>query len=729
MHPILQSNWIKFPESLGEATAEFLLSFPLAEAPVSATLQATALGIYAAQLNGQKVGGEVLAPGWTNFRKRLQYQTYDVTSLLAPGGENTLAIAVGRGWRMQAREQDWVQPALGGKETALIAALELRFADGSTRTYNTDSAWRCREGKTRMSNIYNGETYDAGFVDSYLRPVEVLKKYPKEILIPLEGERIVEVERLPVQKIFTTPEGEVVLDFGQNMTGYVEFKIEGAAGKTGTLRHAEILDAAGNFYTENLRGAAEEIRFICDGNAQTYKPTFSFQGFRYVQPKDWPCEVRPEDFTAIVVHSEMKRTGFFECSEPLVNQLFHNIVWGQKGNFLDVPTDCPQRDERLGWTGDAQVFCRTASYLFDCERFFKKWLADLASEQFANGGVPHVIPRMGWDGDSSTGWADAAVICPWQMYLTFGDKANLHRQFASMRGWVDYMIDRSEDGLWNSEGHFSDWLHLEDLSHDPHELQLKFYLQNAYLAYSTALLIKAGTALGIPVETYQAQLQQTKEAFVRTFIRDGKVLYNTQTTCAIALYFDLAGDAKESIAAQLAGLVRTAGHLTTGFLGTPYLLHALSSNGYTELAYDLLLRREFPSWLYPVTQGATTIWERWDGQRPDGSFQNVGMNSFNHYAYGAIGDWLFGVAAGIQTDESTPGFRHILFAPQPDARLEHLSAAIETRFGRVESGWKRSGGTVIYNFTVPEGCTATAHLGGRAIQLAPGKVSLTIDAD
>ncbi len=721
MDSIFHASWIQFPENLGEATAEFLLSFPLPEAPVSATLQATALGVYAARLDGKKIGGEVLAPGWTNYRKRLQYQTYDVTALLTPGQRNTLSIEVARGWRMHAREKDWMQPLLGGKDTALIAALELRFADGSTRLYTTDAAWRCRQGKTRAANIYIGETYDAGFEDRWLRPATVLK-YPQEILIPLEGERIVEVERLPVRAMLTTPEGELVLDFGQNLTGYVEFRIEGEAGKTATLRHAEVLDAEGNFYTANLRSADEEIKFICDGKAHTFKPTFTFQGFRYVQPQDWPCEVRPEDFTAIVVHSEMKRIGYFECSEPMLNQLFHNIVWGQKGNFLDIPTDCPQRDERLGWTGDAQVFCRTASYLFDCERFFKKWLSDLASEQYANGGIPHVIPRMHWDGDSSTGWADAAVICPWQMYLTYGNRDNLLLQFDSMRRWVDYMAARSKDGLWMSEHHFGDWLCLDE-EPTPHAV-----LRNAYFAYSTGLLVKAGEVLGVDMSAYKAMREKTGEAFSAAFIENGEMTCNTQTACALALYFDLAqGETRKSVAAQLARLVRDAGHLKTGFLGTPYLLHVLSENGYTELAYELLLRREYPSWLYPVTMGATTVWERWDGQRPDGSFQDVGMNSFNHYAYGAVGDWMLGVAAGIQTDESAPGFRHIVFAPQPDARLDYVTGAIETRYGRVESGWKRSGDTVVYTFTVPEGCSATAYAGGRAIELKPGTQSVTVE--
>ncbi|MCL2300914.1 MAG: glycoside hydrolase family 78 protein [Firmicutes bacterium] len=719
--PIFAASWLQYPKKTGEAPIEFLFDFTPRGPAKKATLQATALGVYAATLNGAKVGGEVLAPGWTNYRKRLQYQTYDITELLAEG-VNRLSIELGPGWRMHEKNRNkrhaklWPGPLPGGRETALLAALTLEYKDGTRETLSTGDGWRCRKSKTRCANMYNGETYDAGFVDKHPLPARTVD-FPKDILIPLQGERIVETERLPVQRMFTTPQGELVLDFGQVLTGYVEFQIKGPAKKKGTLRHAEILDAAGNFYTANLRRAKQEIEFVCDGKPHVYLPAFTFQGFRYVQPKGWPCEVKPEDFTAVVVHSEMKRTGYFECSEPLVNRLFSNVVWGMRGNFLDVPTDCPQRDERLGWTGDAQVFCRTASYLYDCERFFSKWLADLAGEQLPNGGVPHVIPRVHWNGDSSAGWADAAVICPWEIYRTYGNQEILRRQFDSMRAWVDYMIAHSKGGLWTGGGHFGDWLNLDGKDATP-----KPVLQGAFFAYSTGILVKAGEALGIDVEKYRVQRQQTEQAFRREFIRDGKLACNTQTACALALHFGLVqGDMRKSVAAQLESLIRACGHLTTGFLGAPYLLHALSENGLASLAYGLLLRREYPSWLYPVTMGATTIWERWDGQRPDGSFQSAGMNSFNHYAYGSVADWLFGAVAGIQTDEAGPGFRHIVFAPRPDARLDYAHAEIDTRRGLVKAGWRKSGEGFAYAFTVPEGCTAEARLEGRVITLGPGE--------
>ncbi|MDR2647950.1 MAG: glycoside hydrolase family 78 protein [Oscillospiraceae bacterium] len=724
MESIFTAQWIKFPLDLDEGAAAFLLDFTLEKPVQKATLQATALGIYTAEINARQVGGEVLAPGWTNYRKRLQYQTYDVTDLLAQG-KNNISIEVGRGWRMHAREKDWLQPDLPGKSTALIATLSVDFADGTSTTFRTGGDWLCKESKTRGSNIYNGEIYDAGFEDRFLRPAQVID-YPHEILMPLQGERIVETERLPVQKIFTTPEGELVLDFGQVLTGYVAFRIKSKKGSTAILRHAETLDTAGNFYTANLRTAKQEIVFIGDGEAHSFKPRFSFQGFRYIQPKNWPCEVKAEDFEAIVVHSEMKRTGYFESSSPLLNRLFENIVWGQRGNFLDVPTDCPQRDERLGWTGDAQVFVRTASYIYDCERFFDKWLADLASEQYANGAVPHVIPRMHWDGEASCGWADAAVICPWQIYLTYGSKELLARQFSSMCAWVDYMRARTVGDLWEGGDHFGDWVHLDGNGNPT----TKYFLQNAYFAYSASIVIKAGKVLGLDVSGYEDQLARTKTAFAKEFIQDGKVLCNTQSACAIALYFDLVPAAqKQSVAAQLENLIKTKGHMTTGFLGTPYLLHALSQSGRAQMAYDLLLREEYPSWLYSVKAGATTIWEHWDGMKPDGTMWDVSMNSFNHYAYGCVADWMFGVAAGIELDEENPAFAVVRFKPQTTARLDYVKASIDTRHGLVQSAWARKDGVTLYTFTVPDGVSATAEFGGRTVLLNAGEHSFSIQDD
>jgi alpha-L-rhamnosidase len=660
----------------------------------------------------------------------VQFQTYDVTALVQKG-ENVLCIEVGQGWRKRCREEDG-PGGKDGQEPALAAALQLRYADGTEEIIVTHGSangwntvpyqWRCRQSKTRLSSIYNGEvvdtTFDPGPVEHETRNVEGLDG----LLVPAQGERIAETQRLPVQKIITTPRGETVLDFGQVLTGYVEFFIDGPKGARAVLKHAEILDKQGNLYTENLRGARQEIIFICDGQPHTFKPKFTFMGFRYVRVVDWPGEVRPEDFTAIVVHSEMKRIGHFECSNPELNRLFENVVWGMRGNYLDVPTDCPQRDERLGWTGDAQVFVRTGSYIYDVEKFFSKWLGDLASEQHADGLVPHVIPTVHFcDEGGSTGWGDAAVICPWQIYLTYGSREILLQQWNSMRAWVDYMAARSEDGLWRGGNHFGDWLDLCG-ENTPNEVS-----QNAFFAHSTELLIKAGRVLGASVARYETLLQRTKEAFRKAFIKDGKMRCNSQTACVLALCFGLVqGDERASIALQLEELLRARGHLTTGFLGAGHLLHALSENGRTELAYDLLLRREYPSWLYPVTQGATTVWERWDGLRPDGSFQDVGMNSFNHYAYGAVADWLFGDAAGIKTDESAPGFTHIVFEPLTDPRLEHLQASIETRHGLVASAWRKSDDGFVHEFTVPQGCTATVRLGGKELLIGAGTKTITV---
>ncbi|MDR1734752.1 MAG: glycoside hydrolase family 78 protein [Oscillospiraceae bacterium] len=730
MDHVLKAPWLRYPQPIEEQAAEFILEFDAPTDVTGAILQCSALGVYYAQLNGSKVGDQVLAPGWTNYRKRLQYETYDVLSLIKEG-KNVLSIEVAKGWRMHAREKDWIQPGFSQKEIALIACIVLTDAEGKETVIDKKDKWKCRESKTRFANLYDGEVYDPQYrfarpgASDFLQPSEL--KLPHEILIPRQGEKIKEIEELPAKAILKTPNGETIIDFGQNISGYVRFRIRGGDRAPAILLHAETLDAAGNFYTKNLRSAQQRITFIPDGAEHTYQPKFTWQGFRYVQPLHWPCELRLEDFTAVAVHSDLKRTGHFACSEPDLNRLYENIVWSMRDNYLDVPTDCPQRDERLGWTGDAQVFVRTATYIYDVERFFDKWLADLASEQFADGGIPHVIPRIFWDGDSSCGWADAAVVCPWRMYLTYGNKSILVKQYNSMQGWIDYMRRRTKDGLWVGGGHFGDWLNLDGPEGTssggatPHLL-----LQNAFFAYSTSLFIQAGDVLGLDMAEYEASLDALKTAYQKEFIADGICTVPTQTACALTLYFGLAGADRESIAAQLAGLVRECGHLKTGFLGTPYLLHALSDNGYADLAYDLLLHKDFPGWLYPLSRGATTMWEHWDGLKPDGTMWSDGMNSFNHYAYGAVYDWMFSTMCGIREQADAPGFKHIVFAPISDNRISYAEASLETRQGLVSSRWERqTDGTVLYTFQVPPGTAAEALLAGKLLPLKAGTNTFT----
>lgn len=710
-----RSEWIKGCEKNLRGGTVYLKNFRCAAKAEKAILKITALGVYEAKLNDERVGDFILAPGWTSYLNRLQVQSYDVTNLLKT--ENSLEVTVGQGWRAIANKRDG-SDFLGYRDTALIAELTIVYADGRTESIVTDSSWTARESKLRYTNIYDGDIYDATFKAGSARHC-ICVDLEKDMLIPQEGEKIVEHERMPALQIIKTPAGETVIDFGQNMTGYVEFSIKGTPGAQATISHGEILDCDGNFYNANYRSADAQIKFVCDGEEHTYKSALTFFGFRYIRLENWPDEVKKENFTAIVVHSDIRRTGYFECSDETVNKLFKNIIWGQKSNFLDVPTDCPQRDERLGWTGDAQVFVRTASLNFDVEHFFKKWLHDLAADQGRDGCVPHVVPNIFDDMGGSSAWSDAAVICPWEIYRTYGDKAVLEEQFDSMKAWIDWMRERSENGRRSGGSHFGDWLGLDSPEGSYKGSTPDDLIATAYYKYSTELFIKAAHALGRDVAEYENIPAEAAKAFRREYMENGRVKNATQTACVLALYFDITDD-RAATATQLNELVKRAGHLETGFVGTPYLLHALSDNGYAETAYDLLLRREYPSWLYPISKGATTVWEHWDGIKPDGTMWSTDMNSFNHYAYGAVADWMYGAAAGINSDPDRPGFEHIIFRPVTDRRLDFVKASIDTRRGTVASEWRRENGRIKYIFTVPEGCCASVIIGGEKHEVGAG---------
>ena len=710
-----RSEWIKGCEKNLRGGTVYLKNFRCAAKAEKAMLEITALGVYEAKLNGERIGDFILAPGWTSYSNRLQVQSYDVTNLLKT--ENSLEVTVGQGWRAIANKRDG-SDFLGYRDTALIAELTIVYADGTAESIVTDSSWTARESKLRYTNIYDGDIYDATFKAGSARHC-ICVDLEKDMLIPQEGEKIVEQERMPALQVIKTPAGETVIDFGQNMTGYVEFRIKGTPGAQATISHGETLDRDGNFYNANYRSADAQIKFVCDGEEHIYKSALTFFGFRYIRLENWPDEIKKENFTAVVVHSDIRRTGYFECSDEAVNKLFKNIIWGQKSNFLDVPTDCPQRDERLGWTGDAQVFVRTASLNFDVERFFKKWLRDLAADQGRDGCVPHVIPNISDGMGGSSAWSDAAVICPWEIYRTYGDKKILEDQFDSMKAWIDWMRERSENGRRSGGSHFGDWLGLDSPEGSYKGSTPEDLIATAYYKYSTELFIKAAHALGRDVAEYENIPAEAAAAFRREYMENGRVKNATQTACVLALYFDITDD-RAATATQLNELVKRAGHLETGFVGTPYLLHALSDNGYAETAYDLLLRREYPSWLYPISKGATTVWEHWDGIKPDGTMWSTDMNSFNHYAYGAVADWMYGAAAGINSDPDRPGFEHIIFRPVTDRRLDFVKASIDTRRGTVASEWRRENGRIKYIFTVPEGCCASVIIGGEKHEVGAG---------
>ena len=718
----------------------------------------TSLGLYELEVNGKRVGDQLFTPGWTSYAKRLQYQTYDVTDHLRPGA-NAVGATLGDGW--YRGNLAWGKKRnLYGDRLALLCQLRIDYVDGRVDIVGTDGAWKSATGPIRRSDIYMGETYDArlerpgwtapGYADADWKPVRVVAPERRALVAPA-GPPVRRIEELRPVKILKTPAGETVADMGQNLVGHVRLKVRGPAGTKVTLRHVEVLDKAGNVYTANLRVARQEVSYILKGGGdEVYEPHFTFQGFRYVAIEGWPGEPTLDRLTGVVVHSDMGRTGQFKTSNPLLDQLQHNIAWGQKGNFLDVPTDCPQRDERLGWTGDAQVFARTAAFNMDVAGFFTKWLADVAADQQADGAVPFVVPDVlsenGRGASASAAWADAAVIIPWTMYLSYGDARILETQYPSMKGWVEYMRRQAgEKNLWNTGFHFGDWLAFATTASDyPGATTGKDLIATAFYAHSTDLLQRTAAVLGKTddARAYEALLPKIKEAFVQEFVTaSGRVGENTQTAYALALQFDLLPEGLRGEAARrLAAEVRARGHLTTGFVGTPYLCQVLSRYGHADVAYRLLNRQEYPSWLYPVKQGATTIWERWDGQKPDGSFQDAGMNSFNHYAYGAIGEWMYRVIAGLDVDPEEPGYKHVLAQPQPGGGLTSADARLETLYGEASSGWALADDRLTVSVAVPPNARGTVRLPlasvalvtetGRPVAGAPGvRKAVQVDAD
>ncbi len=695
----------------------------------SARAYVTSLGLYELEINGRRVGDQVFTPGWTSYGKRLQYQTYDVTALLRDG-PNAIGATLGDGW-FRGNLAYRRQRNLYGASLALLCQLRIEGADGRVQVVGTDGTWKSATGPVRMSDIYNGETYDArlerpgwstaGYDDKDWVPVKVAEPAKRALVAPA-GPPVRKIEEIRPVKVLKTPAGETVVDMGQNMVGYVRLKVRGPAGTSVTLRHAEVLDKAGNFYTANLRAAKQQVTYVLKGaGEEVYEPHFSFQGFRYVAVEGWPGELTLDALTGVVVHSDMPVTGQFTASNPMLNQLQHNILWGQKGNFLDVPTDCPQRDERLGWTGDAQVFSRTAAFNMDVAGFFTKWLGDVAADQNAKGSVPFVVPDVLSQGDQFAGgsaaWADAATIIPWNMYLSYGDTRLLERQYPSMKAWVEYMRKRGRRRR-TSGTPASTSATGSPSPRPPPTTPGPRPARTSSPPRSTPTRRTSSSArrnvLGKKDEAaeYAALLPKIKEAFRKEFVTaSGRVGENTQTAYALALQFDLLPEELRAEAARrLAAEVKTRGHLTTGFVGTPYLCHVLSRYGHTDLAYRLLNRKEYPSWLYPVTQGATTIWERWDGLKPDGSFQDAGMNSFNHYAYGAIGEWMYRVVAGLEVDPAEPGYKHVLVQPQPGGGLASAEARLETLYGEAASGWSVADGKATVSATVPPNAHGTIRL-------------------
>jgi alpha-L-rhamnosidase len=708
-----QAKWIQagFKEDSASRPAHyFRKSFTLNRKVKQAKIYITCHGLYEATLNGKRIGRAYLTPGWTEYKKRLQYQEYDVTSQLQPGN-NTLDVVLGDGW-YRGNFGFGGHRNYYGKELALLCQLELTYSNGKKEVIGSDGSWQSTNGPIRYAEINNGETIDARMPVKNWTGVHTAN-YGYNDLIPTEAEPITKHETFKPVKIFTTPKGEKVIDFGQNLVGWVMMKVSGPAGTKITIRHAEVLDKEGNFYTENLRGAKATSTYILNGNGEeNFEPHFTYYGFRYIAVDGYPGDLKPDDFTAVALYADMAPTGTFECSNPLLNQLQHNIQWGQKGNFLDVPTDCPQRDERLGWTGDAQVFSRTAAFNFNVHRFFSKWMKDVALDQRPDGAATNVVPDVLNGAGGATGWADVTTIIPWNMYLVYGDKSFLERQYPSMKAWVDYMTHNSVNDLWNKGRHFGDWLSYRSPNDDGSDaITDKYEIAQCFYAHSTQLLINTAKVLGKTDDAakYEELLKKIKDAYNHEYVTaSGRLMSNTQTAYVLALQFDMLPEATRPVAAKyLADNIQMYNnHLTTGFLGTPYLCHVLSRFGYDDLAYKLLLQDTYPSWLYPVKKGATTIWERWDGIKPDGNFQASSMNSFNHYAYGAIGDWMYRVMAGIDTDPDYPGYKKIIIKPHPGGKITYCKASLKTQYGIISLNWHIEDNKFKMDVVVPKNTTA-----------------------
>ncbi len=710
----------------------FRKTFSTTKKIASATVSITARGLYEAQINGKRVGTAYLTPGWTSYNKHLQFQTYDVTNLLV-SGQNAIGVLLGSGWYRTRLGWENNQN-IYGSQTALLCQLTVHYTDGSIETINSDTSWKTAQSSIRYAEIYNGEVQDTRKqpanwsrvpFDDVAWPNAIVRDAPKTNLVASINEPIRQHETFAPVKVLTTPKGETVLDFGQNLVGWVKLRVQGQAGQTIRLSHVEMLDKTGNLYFDNLRTAKAQATYTLTGNGiETLEPHFTFFGFRYVRVEGITGPIDPANFTAVALYSDMRPTGSFSCSNPLVNQLQKNIQWGQRGNFLDVPTDCPQRDERLGWTGDAEVFSRTASFNFNVNQFFAKWLIDVAADQAETGAVPFVIPNVlkGFAGlgvVGAAGWSDASIIIPWTMYIAYGDRQTVERQYPSMKAYLNYMRNSAKGDLWNTGFQFADWLSYrvddsKEMIGQKSAITDNYLVAQCFYAYSAQLMAKSARLLGKTDDAaeYDALLARIKAAFQREFMTtSGRLISETQTAYILALQFDMIPeDLRPQAVDRLEANIKSYNyHLTTGFLGTPFLNPVLTRFGKNDVAYKLLLQDTYPSWLFPIKMGATTMWERWDSQKPDSTFQSPSMTSFNHYAYGAVGDWMYRTIAGLDTHEAGAGYHDIIIKPQPGGGLTSATASLQTNYGLLSSGWTIQNGQFRLEVEIPANTSATVY--------------------
>ncbi|AWB87349.1 glycoside hydrolase family 78 protein [Mycetocola zhujimingii] len=705
--------------------SEFSVTAPIARA----RLYVSAHGLHETEINGRRVGDNILSPGWTVYGSRLRYYTHDVTDLVQ-AGQNAIGAYLADGWYRGRIGFNGGARNLYGDDLSFIAQLEIDHVDGTRQTIVTDADWKASFGPLLFSGLYDGEHYDATqeqsgwsqpeFDDVGWTRVAVGERDPGTLVAP-EGPPVRCTEVVPPVSVSRTADGRYLLDFGQNLVGRLSVRADGPNGTTIRLRHAEVMQD-GELYTRPLRQAAATDVLVLNGEGpREWEPRFTIHGFRYAEISGWPGELKGDDVVARVYHSDMERTGWFETSDPLVNRLHDNVLWSMRGNFVDIPTDCPQRDERLGWTGDLQVFAPTASFLYDVTGMLSSWLKDVAVEQLEDGTVPWYVPVIP-GGDHWTPiqpgavWGDVAVLTPWTLFERFGDTQILENQYHSAKAWVE-LIDRlaGPDHLWNEGFQLGDWLDPAAPPHDPADaLTDRHLVATAYFAHSSQRLSQIADVLGRgnDADRFRALADDIREAFIAAYVEpSGRMSSDAQTAYALAISFGLlpTDERKQVAHHRLAELVSEAGNrIATGFAGTPVISDALTIAGETETAYSLLLERECPSWLYTVLQGGTTIWERWDSLLPDGSVNPGEMTSFNHYALGAVADWMHRVVGGLSAVE--PGYRRARIQPQPGGGLTSASARHLTPYGELSSAWVIDEGTFTLNLTVPTGTSAEVAL-------------------
>ncbi|MHC6591529.1 family 78 glycoside hydrolase catalytic domain [Arthrobacter sp. C152] len=716
-------------------------AFTLDRPVSSARLYVTAHGLYEVEINGTRVGNDALSPGWTVYGERLRYYTYDVTGHLHDG-DNAIGALLADGWYRGRIGFRGGHANLYGDNVALLAQLQITHDDGSVTVIGTDETWKASFGPILQASLYKGETYDArqlpggwstaDFNGSGWKPVTRVERDPRTLVAP-EGPPVRCTGEVRPVSVWTSPSGKTLIDFGQNLVGRLRITVNGEAGTTVTIRHAEVLQD-GELCTRPLREADATDQYTLAGTGrEAWEPRFTIHGFRYAEISGWTGGEIAANVVARVYHTDMQRTGWFECSNPDLNRLHDNVLWSMRGNFVDIPTDCPQRDERLGWTGDIQVFAPTASFLYDCSGMLSSWLKDVAVEQLPDGTVPWyvpVIPGGNYWTPIRPGavWGDVAVLTPWTLYERFNDPGILATQYESAKGWVDLLDRLSGDShLWNGSFQLGDWLDPTAPPEDPTQAMTDPHLvATAYFAWSARHLAKAAAVLGKSGDElhYLTLSRAVADAFAREYIHPGGIMSSdAQTAYALAIVFDLFPDAgsKARAGARLAELVHLNGNrIGTGFAGTPVVSDALTLSGEIDAAYDLLLEKECPSWLYAVGQGGTTIWERWDSMLPDGSVNPGEMTSFNHYALGAVADWMHRVVGGLAPLE--PGYRRILVKPQPGGGLSWASVRHETPYGTAAVEWRTEDGKLSVVAEIPTGTTASVVLPGHEpVDVGPGR--------